>query len=236
MERMICSNCKYTADDIFPEDKLRQQQQEMGFSDPIVERMGKDDVLCKRCNDKILCRNAVSVYRHFETKLMPDEFEEKLKCGDDWILIAKAELDNTIQTGVHELQPVKDSGPSPDGTAHNTLQASVPPVKSSKPLAGHSITLSKPTTADDLSRLIKSRHDKVKAKWNKNGVIQFKDEYVAILQRTWGAQVQFIIAYSQLTHEGYRLMAIDEGKTGNTGGFGGGVNAYFYFQKMDYVR
>ena len=39
-----------------------------------------------------------------------------------------------------------------------------------------------------------------------------------------------------LTKEGYRLMAIDEGKTGTGGGLSGGVNAYFYFQKMKYVK
>jgi len=54
----------------------------------------------------------------------------------------------------------------------------------------------------------------------------------------WGSQVQFIVAFDDLTKEGYRLMAIDEGKEGGqaSGGFTGGVNAYFYFQKMEYVR
>jgi len=51
-----------------------------------------------------------------------------------------------------------------------------------------------------------------------------------------GAQVEFIIAYDDLTAEGYRLMAIDEGKQASSGGISGGVNAYFYFQKMESVR
>jgi hypothetical protein len=87
-----------------------------------------------------------------------------------------------------------------------------------------------------MKQLIASKHDQTKAQWDKNGVVQFKDDGIAILQRMWGSQVQFIIACSQVTKEGYRLMAIDEGKEGSSGGFSGGVNAYFYFQKMEYVR
>jgi len=39
-----------------------------------------------------------------------------------------------------------------------------------------------------------------------------------------------------LTKEGYRLMAQDEGKSGSSGGLSGGVDSYYYFQKMEYVR
>ncbi len=87
-----------------------------------------------------------------------------------------------------------------------------------------------------MKQLIASKHDQTKAQWDKNGVVQYKDEGITILQRMWGSQVQFIVACSQVTKEGYRLMAIDEGKEGSSGGFSGGVNAYFYFQKMDFVR
>ena len=81
-----------------------------------------------------------------------------------------------------------------------------------------------------------SRTNQYKSSWNKNGIIQYKTDSIAILQRSWGRQVEFIIAYEDLTKEGYRLMAIDEGKTGGDGGFSGGVNAYFYFQKIKYVK
>ncbi len=37
-------------------------------------------------------------------------------------------------------------------------------------------------------------------------------EHVANLQRKYGSQVKFIIAFEDLTKEGYGLMAIDEGK------------------------
>lgn len=93
-------------------------------------------------------------------------------------------------------------------------------------------------TIEQMLHEIGLKHDQFKAQWNKNGVIQFKNQHIAILQRSFGSQVQFIIAYDQLTREGYRLMAIDEGKSGgqSSGGFTGGVNSYYYFQKMEYVR
>lgn len=84
---------------------------------------------------------------------------------------------------------------------------------------------------------LSSRTPEYKARWNKNGVIQFKNERIAILQRMWGAQVEFIIAYDDLTNEGYRCIAHDEGKEGGSGlGATGGINSYFYFQKMECVR
>ena len=82
---------------------------------------------------------------------------------------------------------------------------------------------------------INKRTAEYKEHWDKNGVVQFKNERIAILKRAVGAQVQFIIAYDDLTKEGYRLMAIDEGKEIAGGGITGGSSAYFYFQKIDYV-
>ncbi len=83
---------------------------------------------------------------------------------------------------------------------------------------------------------LKLRVKEYKKTWDKNGVIQFKNERMAILQRSWGQQVEFIIAYDDLTNEGYRCIAHDEGKTGEVEGMTGGLNSYFYFQKMEYVR
>jgi len=59
---------------------------------------------------------------------------------------------------------------------------------------------------------LRDRIDKYKPMWDKDGVVQFKSEYVAILQRKYGFQVEFLIAFDDMTREGYRLMAIDEGK------------------------
>ena len=85
---------------------------------------------------------------------------------------------------------------------------------------------------------LRSKIDSYKPNWDKNGVIQYKTEHIAILQRKWGMQVEFIIAFDDLTKEGYRLMAVDEGKTGgdSSGGFTGGVNSYFYFQNIKFVK
>ena len=85
---------------------------------------------------------------------------------------------------------------------------------------------------------LKKRSSEYKIHWNKNGVIQFKNERIAILQRMWGSQVEFIVAFDDLTKEGYRCIAHDEGKEGGqaSGGFTGGVNSYFYFQKIELVR
>jgi len=84
---------------------------------------------------------------------------------------------------------------------------------------------------------LKTRIGDYKKDWNKRGVIQFKNERMAILQRVWGQQVEFIIAYDDLTREGYRCIAHDEGKEGGSGlGGTGGINSYFYFQKIEYVK
>ena len=70
----------------------------------------------------------------------------------------------------------------------------------------------------------------------KNGTVQLKTDRMAILQRIWGKKVQFCVACDQITKEGYRLMAIDEGQTASSGTWSAGINAYFYFQKMKYVK
>ena len=80
------------------------------------------------------------------------------------------------------------------------------------------------------------RTPEYKKLWNKNGVIQFKNEHIAILKRVWAHQVEFIIAFDDLTKEGYRLMVMDEGKPAGKGGEGAGISSFFYFQKMEYVK
>ena len=94
--------------------------------------------------------------------------------------------------------------------------------------------LKNPKNKEDLE--LNTRVTDYKKTWNKRGIIQFKNERIAILQRVWGSQVQFIIAFDDLTKEGYRLMAIDEGKAGGTDNITGGVNSYYYFQKMEFIR
>lgn len=92
------------------------------------------------------------------------------------------------------------------------------------------------TSAAQLRAITQTLHDQTKSQWDKNGVVQYKDNKIAILKRVVGQQVQFIVACSKVTEEGYRLMSVDEGMTAQGSGFTGGASAYFYFQKMDYVR
>lgn len=81
---------------------------------------------------------------------------------------------------------------------------------------------------------LRNRVSEYKPLWNRHGVIQYKDEYCAVLQRKWGSQVEFLIAYSDLTREGYRLMVQDEGKQIGQD-YAGGTNSYYYFQRIKYV-
>lgn len=77
-----------------------------------------------------------------------------------------------------------------------------------------------------------ARTDEYKPHWAKNGIIQYKNERIAILKRQVGAQVQFIIALDDLTKEGYELKAIDEGRSVDGGIGAGGTTSYYYFQKL----
>jgi hypothetical protein len=83
---------------------------------------------------------------------------------------------------------------------------------------------------------LQSRIDEYKPFWDKGGVIQFKNERIAILRRTWGLQVEFIIAFDDLTKEGYRLVVHDEGKEAKDTILSGGVDSYFYFQKKECIE
>ena len=44
--------------------------------------------------------------------------------------------------------------------------------------------------------------------WDKDGVIQFKSDHMAILQGKFGTQVEFTIAFEDLTKEGYELRGL----------------------------
>lgn len=66
-----------------------------------------------------------------------------------------------------------------------------------------------------------------KPNWDKGGVIEYKDEFCALLHRSVSAQVEFIIAFSDLTKEGYRLMTQDECISGSNGEIRGSLNSYF---------
>jgi len=189
--------------------------------DLVFDRMTNKDVLCIECSIKFFKRHPVEVYQTALIHNTPQQIEKQLKDNPHLVELfdmAKIQLNSQKST----------SSPTQETTVSNTstqtlTQTFIEPI-------------SKNTTAEELRQMTKTLHDQYKKEWDKNGVVQFKNEYLVILQRMWGQQVQFIIACAQISKEGYRLMAIDEGKTGGDGGFTGGVNAYFYFQKMDFVR
>jgi hypothetical protein len=89
------------------------------------------------------------------------------------------------------------------------------------------------TNEKELERITLERHDEFKAHWNKDKTVQFKNDKIAILRRHVGGQVQFIVAFDQVTREGFKLMAIDEGKSIDGGaGITGGISSFYYFQKV----
>ena len=91
------------------------------------------------------------------------------------------------------------------------------------------------TTADQLKEIIATEHDRFKATWDKKGTIVYKNERIAILKAENGKVVQFLVAFDQVTKEGYRLMGSGIGLDSVsqwTGLAGGSNTTYLYFQRM----
>ena len=92
------------------------------------------------------------------------------------------------------------------------------------------------TTADQLKEIIATEHDRFKATWDKKGTVVYKNERIAILKAENGKVVQFLVAFDQVTKEGYRLMGsgvgLDAQSTGLAGLGGTSNTTYLYFQKM----
>lgn len=71
---------------------------------------------------------------------------------------------------------------------------------------------------------------------DRKGVIVYKDEYCVILQKMKSKQVEFIIAFSDLTKEGYQLMARDVSEVIHNISSRDDTSLYYYFQKIDFVK
>ena len=193
-----------------------------GFEDEVEKRMDEKDRLCIPCVEALHTRHALKVYNYFKSNLNEGQWKNYEK---DWpTVVEKAEL----------LLAEQQSTSSPTGGAIPSTSSAVPKSTSNTTSSNQSNMES--ISADQLRALTSSRHDEFKAQWDKNGLVQFKNDKIAILKRMVGQQVQFIVAYDKITEEGYRLMAIDEGITAQGSGFSGGASAYFYFQKMEYVQ
>lgn len=201
--------------------------------DVLPSSFGPKDAICVPCYEEQVVENSDKVIQWSRENMNKEEFDNLFKTDPLQIRVMEKYLNDHP---IDEVAPPQTSAPSsPMGgslpqTSPKTVQGSLP---ASTP---KNVNLAGFTSTSQLKQLTQTLHDQTKAQWDKNGVVQYKDEALAILQRMWGQQVQFIVACSQLSKEGYRLMAIDEGKEGSSGGIAGGVNAYFYFQKMDFVR
>jgi hypothetical protein len=135
----------------------------------------------------------------------------------------------SIKFGIKEFEMIKKQ--IPNGFTEDDKLCGVCYEKIKKGLTVETIEASSKQLTE-----LKQRSPEYKKHWDKHGIIQFKNERIAILHRGRGAQVEFIVAFDDVTKEGYRLMAIDEGQEANVGGITAGVSSYYYFQKMEYVR
>ena len=190
-----------------PGKQLLGISQSGAYHDEIFDKLKEKDVMCTSCADELNKRHAVEIWKYNQEVQTPEQFEK---------IISLPESQSWAEVAKQKLSMNEESNIEiPFDDKNNQSMSAV-----------------------KLRGIIVNQTPVYKQQWDKNGIVQFKNDRIAILQRVWGAQVQFIVAYDQLTKEGYRLMAIDEGKSGGqaSGGFTGGVNAYFYFQKMDFVR
>ena len=78
---------------------------------------------------------------------------------------------------------------------------------------------------------------KISNNYHKYNVVIYKDEYCALLHRISGQskEIQFIKEFSDLTREGYRMMAQDEGGSLNLGIGTAGIDSTYFFQKIEYI-
>ena len=91
------------------------------------------------------------------------------------------------------------------------------------------------TTADQLKEIIATEHDRFKATFDEKGTIVYKNERIAILKASTEKFELFLVAFDQVTKEGYRLMGSGIGLDSVsqwTGLAGGSNTTYLYFQRM----
>jgi len=191
--------------------------------------MGKT---CYLCDAKLSWRTGTGATRktcYSMDRIPPENMTEDDKmCGKCY-----DKLDSVHNPGLAESFTKNTS----QSSTNSPISGDDTPVTKTKSMTETvSASLSKITSAASLTNITDVRHNQFKAMWQKGRVVQFKNDKIAILMRAHNSQVQFIVAFDQVTREGFRLMAIDEGKEASAGGFTGGVSSYYYFQKMDYVR
>jgi hypothetical protein len=205
---------------------LLNDANEIGIQDELTNSMNEADSVCLDCLKKFQIRNALEYYKHFEKTMNSSDFKSFKENKDLREVVEKAEQLLAKQNSTQISSSARDTITSSNDTV----------TKSTSNTTSTNQNNMDTISADQLRALTSSKHDEFKAQWDKTGLVQFKNDKIAILKRMVGQQVQFIVAYDKITEEGYRLMAIDEGITAQGSGFSGGASAYFYFQKMDFVK
>ncbi len=94
-------------------EKLREFYQNLGVSDPVVEKMQPGDLLCSKCVIKAECRHAIKCYEYYQEKWSPEQYEIWAKNNTKLISIAEDEI--------KELDK-RDSGASTASYAASTPQ------------------------------------------------------------------------------------------------------------------
>ena len=188
--------------------------------------------ICYLCKSKMGLLEGITKKHHYEF----DQIPPKDMTDDDKMCRKCYAKDH----GAHEEQEQEIASMKENTNQSSTnspLSIDETTVTETKPMTETvSASLSEITSVSTLTNITDQRHNEFKAMWQKGRVVQFKNDKIAILMRAHNSQVQFIVAFDQVTREGFRLMAIDEGKDASAGGFTGGVSSYYYFQKMDFVR
>jgi len=215
------------------------------FNDSQIDSMGNSECLCVPCAEKIDFRHSLDIYNFKKSILSDEDFQNMVNDPQNFDMIEEAKRQMEEQPEPVQTVPTTSTGGAMPSKFTVTNPSSYQPPEGYRPPgiqspSGYQSTKTNSTSqtmsASQLRTLTQTLHNQYKADWDKNGIVQFKNNEIAILKRVWGQQVQFIVAYSQVTKEGYRLMAIDEGMEAQGSGFTGGASAYFYFQKMEFVR
>jgi hypothetical protein len=79
---------------------------------------------------------------------------------------------------------------------------------------------------------LKKEIDEIKSHFQKGSTV-YKDEYCAIVKKI--DDLTFVKAFRNLTREGYRMMAQDEGGQFHLGIASVGSGSYYFFQKIEYI-
>ena len=84
-------------------EKLRVFHLDLGVSDPIIEKMQAEDLLCPKCSSKAECRHALKCYNYYQEKWTPEQYEIWAKNNTELISIAENEL--KVQEKADTLNP-----------------------------------------------------------------------------------------------------------------------------------